>query len=61
MPQTRPTLVASRRDLAVQIGQRLAAARTRADLSQAAAAARLGLAQSAIAKLELGDRYLTFL
>lgn len=61
MPQTRPAVVASRRDLAVQVGQRLAAARTEAAISQAAAAAQLGLAQSAIAKMELGVRLLTFI
>lgn len=45
-------------DLAV--GQRLAAARTAAGMSQSEAARQLGFAQSRIAKLEIGTRRLLF-
>lgn len=48
----------SEEDLAV--GRRLAAARTAANLTQAAAASRLGFAQSRVAKLEIGTRRLLF-
>jgi transcriptional regulator with XRE-family HTH domain len=43
------------------MGRRLAAARIAAGFSQVAAATALGIPQSAIAKLELGQRYLSFL
>lgn len=42
------------------VGERLAAARRVAGLSQAMAATRLGTAQSRIAKLETGARRLLF-
>lgn len=45
-------------DLAV--GRRLAAARSETGLSQAAVARELGVAQSRIAKLEIGTRRLLF-
>jgi HTH-type transcriptional regulator/antitoxin HipB len=48
----------SEEDLAV--GRLLAAARSKAGLTQAEAAARLGFAQSRIAKLEIGTRRLLF-
>lgn len=44
----------------LEVGTLLAAARHRAGLSQAAAAAMLGFAQSRIAKLEIGTRRLLF-
>jgi transcriptional regulator with XRE-family HTH domain len=61
VPTTRPEILANRADLARQIGVRLAAARTKAGISQEAAAAELGVAQSAIAKIEAGRRYVSFL
>lgn len=51
----------NRRRLAREIGQRLAAARAKAGRSQSEAATRLGLAQSAIAKLEQDRRQLALL
>jgi len=61
MPRTRPELSASRREQAIEVGRRLAAARARAGCSQTAAAKALGIPQSALAKIELGQRYLSFL
>ncbi|MBI3751772.1 MAG: helix-turn-helix domain-containing protein [Chloroflexi bacterium] len=58
MPETRPAVMEERAAIARDIGRRLAAARQRAGLSQAAAARALGVPQSQIAKLELGLRQL---
>ena len=60
MPRTRPALSAARHEQALELGRRLAAARAEAGYSQAAAATALGIAQSAIAKIELGLRYVSF-
>lgn len=61
MDGIRRELTGDRRRLALEIGRRLASARTRAGRSQHEAAAELGLAQSAIAKLEQGNRKLGLL
>jgi transcriptional regulator with XRE-family HTH domain len=50
----------ARTEEANAVGRRLAAAREAAGLSQIEAAKRLGVAQSSIAKLELGQRQLRF-
>jgi transcriptional regulator with XRE-family HTH domain len=59
MPRTRAEVLADRTDLARSLGRRLAAARKSRALSQAAAARALGVPQSRIPKLELGQRPLT--
>jgi transcriptional regulator with XRE-family HTH domain len=61
MPRTRSTVLAERLEAARGLGTRLAAARTQAGLTQAAAAKALGIPQSRVAKLELGMRQLGFL
>lgn len=60
VPKTRPELLEHRRRFAVAVGRRLAAAREAAHLSQLAAGEALAIPQSQIAKLELGQRTLTF-
>jgi transcriptional regulator with XRE-family HTH domain len=60
MPRTRIAVQTARADEARAVGQRLAAAREAAGLTQLAAARRLGVPQTAIAKLELGQRQLRF-
>ncbi|HJP89038.1 MAG TPA: helix-turn-helix transcriptional regulator [Candidatus Limnocylindrales bacterium] len=60
MPKTSPAVRAERSDEARLVGRRLAAAREAAGLSQLEAARRLGVPQSAIGKLELGQRQLRF-
>jgi transcriptional regulator with XRE-family HTH domain len=61
MPRTRPAVLEERNDVARSLGRRLAAARESAGLSQAQAASKLGVAQSRIAKVELGTRQLQFI
>jgi len=61
MPQTRSSVLAARAEDGRRLGERLAAARGQAGLSQLAAARALGIPQSVIAKLELGKRQLLFL
>jgi len=60
MPKTRPSVRAERSEQAQGVGRRLAQAREAAGLSQQEAARRLGVPQSSIAKLELGQRQLRF-
>lgn len=61
MPQARSRQAALRRQRGTDIGRRLAQARVAAERTQAQAADALGLAQTAIAKLEAGARTLGFL
>lgn len=60
MPTTDPRHLARRAERNVALGRLLAAARTRAGLSQAQAARRLGVPQTRIGKIELGQRAVTF-
>jgi transcriptional regulator with XRE-family HTH domain len=60
MPTTHAETLAARLALRLEVGRRLADARRNAGLSQAQAAKSLGLAQSAIAKVELGRRAASF-
>jgi transcriptional regulator with XRE-family HTH domain len=57
----RPEVTQQRLAMKVQVGRRLAAARAAAGCSQQQAADCLGLAQTAIAKLEQGRRHLGLL
>ncbi len=61
MPRTRSSVLSERAEGGRRLGERLAAARGQAGLSQLAAARALGIPQSVIAKLELGKRQLLFL
>lgn len=60
MPRTSLAVRATRGEEARTVGERLASAREAAGLSQMVAARRLGVPQSSIAKLELGQRQLRF-
>lgn len=60
MPRTRLSVRAQRTEEARAVGRLLAEAREAAGLSQLDAAKRLGVPQSSIAKLELGQRQLRF-
>ena len=60
MPPTRRAVIDRRLAEARAIGRRLALARETARLSQAQVAASLGIPQSMVAKLELGNRQLRF-
>lgn len=60
MPRTRSTVLAQRAEAGRILGQRLAAARAQAGLTQLSVAKALGVPQSAIAKLERGRRQLYF-
>lgn len=60
MPRTRPSVKKQRLEEARAVGQLAAAAREAAGLSQYEVARRLGIPQSSIAKLELGQRQLRF-
>jgi transcriptional regulator with XRE-family HTH domain len=61
MPKTRAEVLAERAEQARRLGQVLARARESAGLTQVQAANSLGVPQSRIAKLELGQRQLLFL
>jgi Helix-turn-helix len=61
MPRTRNSVQIARRTQARSVGRSLALARKRAGLSQARAARALRLPQSAIGRLELGQRQLGYL
>lgn len=61
MPRTRSSVLERRAEADRDLGERLAAAREKAGLTQLAAAKALGLPQSAIAKIERGKRQLRFL
>jgi transcriptional regulator with XRE-family HTH domain len=61
VPRTREVVVIERAEAGLVLGARLAKAREKAGLSQAAAAKALGVPQSRIAKLERGKRQLQFL
>jgi transcriptional regulator with XRE-family HTH domain len=60
MPRTRPSVQAQRGEEARAVGRRLAETREAAGMSQLEVARRLGVPQSSIAKLELGQRQLRF-
>lgn len=61
MPRTRSELLEGRAQADRSLGERLAAAREQAGMTQLAAAKAIGLPQSAVAKLERGKRRLLFL
>ena len=61
MPRTRPQVLQEHAQQARAIGARAARARTAAGLAQGDIARALGVAQSAIAKIERGERRLSFL
>jgi transcriptional regulator with XRE-family HTH domain len=61
MPRTRPEVSATRHERAVEVGRRVAAARLQAGCTQVAAARALNIPQSALARVELGQRYLSFI
>lgn len=61
MPPLRPETAARRAAEARALGRCLSSARQKAGLTQAEVAEALGLPQSHIAKLELGQRHLRFL
>lgn len=60
MPRTRPSVRTERSEEARAVGRRVAEAREAAGLSQYEVARRLGVPQSSIARLELGQRQLRF-
>lgn len=61
MPRTSSELREDRAQADRRLGERLAAAREKAGLTQLGAAKAIGLPQSAIAKIERGRRQLRFL
>ena len=60
MPRTSTAVRTARGEEARGVGRQLATAREAAGLSQQEAARRLGVPQSSIAKVELGQRQLRF-
>lgn len=61
MPRTRPAVAASRRQISIALGSRIASARLTKGLSQKSVAVDLGLSQQAVARIELGQRTLSFI